>query len=228
MGIPQSYSRELPERCLQLIEALLPHAEGVYMPGKSHLGPLTTTFLLAMATPMILLPLERVKRHRCGAHGAYMNDRFVDEALAAAVDEALGGKSLRHSPFFTAGHWRFATMPYGGENVALHFPAPLEQALTDDAAASAAADMPAEQWASCLRNALAHGGIVYLDEHGRQIYGGRASLLAFVSARYPRGEGPPLPDQLMGLRIAEADFLAFLRSWADWMTKSRLSLAIAA
>ena len=30
-------------------------------PGAEHLGPLTTTFLLAMATPMILLPLERVR-----------------------------------------------------------------------------------------------------------------------------------------------------------------------
>lgn len=228
MGIPGHYSRELPERCMRLIDALLPRAEHVRMPGAEHLGPLTTTFLLALATPMILLPLERVRRHRDEAQGAYMNERPLDEGLATAVDGALGGRCLKHSPFFLEGQWRFATMPYGGENFALHFPPELEQALERDDAGHAAANMPDEQWSSCLRNALAHGGVVYLDEYGCQSHGGTASSLAFISARYPRDEGLQAPDQLRALRITEADFLSFLRRWAQWLSEVGLSRALAA
>jgi hypothetical protein len=228
VGIPQSYSRELPERCLRLIEALLPVAERVHLPAQAHLGPLTTTFLLAMATPMILLPLERVKRHREEAAGAYLNERPLDQSLAAAVDGALGSRSLRLSPFFTSGQWRFAAMPYSGENVADHFPDQLEQALCGDAALDAAANMPAEQWSSCLRNSLAHGGIMYLDEEGRQTYGGRATMLVFISARYPRRAGTQPPDQLRAMRIAEADFLMFLHNWTNWISAVGLSQALAA
>jgi hypothetical protein len=228
MGIPGHYSRELPERCMRLIDTLLPRAEQVRMPGAEHLGPLTTTFLLALATPMILLPLERVRRHRDESHGAYMNERPLDEELASAIDSALGSRCLRHSPFFTAGQWRFATMPYGGENFALHFPPELEQALEWHDAQVAADNMPAEQWSSCLRNALAHGGVAYLDDYGRQTHGGAATALAFISARYPRGDGPQAPDQLRALRIKEADFLSFLRQWAQWLSEVGLSQALAA
>ena len=189
MGIPQSYSRELPERCMQLIDVLLPRAAELSVPGEAHLGPLTTTFLVAMATPMILLPLERIKRHREGVPGAYMNERPLNGALADAVDVALGAAPLQRSPFFRPAQWRFATIPYDGENVAEHFPEHLQDRLGDSAAEAAAARMPAEQWSGCLRNALAHGGIVYLDDTGRQSFGGRVTQLAFVSASYPRGEG---------------------------------------
>lgn len=122
MGIPGHYSRELPERCMYLIDELLPNLKQVCMPNAKHLGPLSTTFLLAMATPMIVLPLERVHRHRNGEHGAYMNERPLDERLATAVDGALGGRCLKHSRFFNGGQWHFATMPYAGENFALQFP----------------------------------------------------------------------------------------------------------
>lgn len=213
---------------MRLIDTLLTRVEQVRMPGAEHLGPLTTTFLLALATPMILLPLERVRRHQDGAIGAYMNERPLDADLAGAVDSALGGRCLMQSPFYTGGQWRFATMPYAGENFALHFPAELEQALEDDAAEKAAASMPAEQWSSCLRNALAHGGVAYLDEYGRQSHGGSATSLAFISARYPRGEGLQAPDQLRALRITEADFLCFLRQWAQWLGEVGLTQALAA
>lgn len=213
---------------MQLIDALLPSVEQVRVPGQSHLGPLTTTFLLAMATPMVLLPLERIKKHRNSPPGAYMNERSLDGSLSDSIDEALGAKQFCHSPFFVANHWRFATMPYDGENVAEHFPDRLQDGLADPVSGQAAAEMSAEQWSSCLRNALAHGGIVYLDEFGRQAYGGRASLLAFVSARYPRGDGPQAPNQLRALRIAEHHFYTFLHEWTRWLGETGLSLRLAA
>lgn len=64
MGIPARYSLEVPERCLQLLECLWPEPEKAFVPGQEAVGPLTTTFHLGMATPIITLPIERVERHR--------------------------------------------------------------------------------------------------------------------------------------------------------------------
>jgi len=213
---------------MKLIDALLPSANLVRVPEQAHLGPLTTTFLLAMATPMVLLPLERIKKHRNSPPGAYMNERSLDGLLAEAIDDALGSKQFQKSPFFRVNHWRFAKMPYGGENVAEQFPDTLQDQLVDPASEKAAAEISADRWSSCLRNALAHGGIVYLDEYGRQAYRGQTSFLAFVSAKYPRSERNQPPEQLLALRIAEADFLTFLRAWTRWLSETGLSLRLAA
>jgi hypothetical protein len=40
----------------------------------------------------------------------------------------------------------------------MDFPPELKQALEQHGAGHAAASMPAEQWSSCFRNALVHGG----------------------------------------------------------------------
>ena len=56
MGQPGHFSQELPQRCLHLIDELYQHAEETFAPNDGHLGPLTTTFLLAMAIPIITLP----------------------------------------------------------------------------------------------------------------------------------------------------------------------------
>jgi hypothetical protein len=157
-----------------------------------------------------------------------MNERPLDGALARAIDVALGAAPLERSPFFRPTQWRFATIPYDGENLAEHFPEQLQDRLSSPAAEAAAARMPAEQWSGCLRNALAHGGIVYLDDAGRQSFGERVTQLAFVSASYPRGEGRQAPDQLRALRISEEGFNIFLNNWAQWLGQTGLSLRLAA
>lgn len=225
MGIPSHYSQELPRRCLQLIDALMPNVEQVHASGEAHLGPLTTTFLLAMSTPMVVLPIERVERYRGKSEG-YMDDRPIDVSLAGEIDARLGSSALRHSPFFEEGHWRFASIPYQGQNLARHFPWELSDELAAPAALAAAEQMPASEWASCLRNALAHGGIAYLDAEGRQAYGQSAKMLAFVSAKYV-DRGQP-PERLKVLRITEQGYLSFLRRWVDWLQSSGLQQALAA
>lgn len=58
--IPYHYSREIVKRCKALICALRP-AIKQGLPIEDAPGePLDTTFLLAMATPMIVLPVERI------------------------------------------------------------------------------------------------------------------------------------------------------------------------
>lgn len=232
MGIPQHFSQELPERCLYLIEALLPAVSELGLPGKEYLGPLTTTFLLAMSTPIITLPIERLERHarkaKLGLEG-YADDRPLSPELADAVDAALGVGPLEQSPFYSVGAWRFASAPYlVHQNIARSFPDDLCVALASDAALDGAKLMPASAWASCLRNSLAHGGVVYLDAEGRQSFGQPTEMLGFVSAQYPKGNLRQPPEHLLALRISRDDYLSFLRLWVEWLRSSRLALALAA
>ena len=227
MGIPSNYSRELPERCLHLIDQLLPHVEQTFFPGQDGVGPLTTTFLLAMATPIIVLPIERIERHRSATIEGYIDDRRLEPELAAAVDDALGGRPFRKSPFFETGKWRLARMPHeAGQNLARYFPHTLSEVLETNEAEKAASTMSASEWASSMRNALAHGGIAYLDAKGHQTYGQRAEKLAFVSGRY--GSDRVVPTELRVLTIDEPSFLSFLRKWVEWLRESGLSFELAA
>lgn len=68
-----------------------------------------------------------------------------------------------------------------------------------------------------LRNALAHGGISYLDEHGQQ-GPGPAAMLAFAGLKLRNRT----PVGLNVLRIREEDFFEFLMAWANWLTRTRL------
>ncbi len=237
MGIPSHYSQDLPHRCYQLITKLWPAVQNVYVDGQEHLGPMTTTFLLAMANPIIVLPIERIERHKGKAVGGYVNDRPLDGHLANEVDRVLGSSRFADCPFFETGQWRFGTVPFEHQNFALEFPHDLREALERSDALEAAAVLQAAQWASCLRNAISHGGVSYLDAKGRADHSAKAEMLAFVSAtypKYPKGhcfEGrrdtsqPPL--ELKVLRISETGFRAFLAKWVDWLKASGLSAALA-
>lgn len=228
MGIPQHFSLELPERCLHLIQELWPKVQKVRVPGEPHLGPLTTTFLLAMAAPIISLPYERIKQHLDKPHGGYMDDRPLDEELATEVRRVFGAARFELAPFFTPGAWRFARMPYADENLALHLPYDFADRLGEPEALNAARQMPVSQWAACLRNALAHGGVMYLNRDGHQSYGKETELLAFVSAHYPERDMSRPPERLNVLRIGEPEFREFLTAWVGWLSSSGLSRALAA
>lgn len=237
MGIPTHYSQDLPDRCYQLITKLWPAVNDTYADGQEHLGPLTTTFLLAMANPIIVLPIERIERHKGKGVGGYVNDRPLNGHLALEVDRVLGAARFEQCPFFEEGQWRLATIAFDHQNFALEFPHELRVALDQSAALGAAATLQASQWASCLRNAISHGGVSYLDAYGCADHSGKTEMLAFVSAtypKYPKGhalEGrrdtsqPPL--KLMVLRITERGFCTFLTLWVNWLKASGLSRALA-
>ena len=84
-----------------------------------------------------------------------------------------------------------------------------------------------------LRNALAHGGVVYLDEDGQQSEK-PAAMFGFVSSlREPEiaCEGKANCEgksvlKVVGwniLRVSDAAFIDFLATWSAWLTKSRVS-----
>lgn len=234
MGVPYQTSQDVPGRCLWLIESLFSKVLTVTAPHEPDLGPLDTTFLFAMSTLIFTLPIERLERHRrkeeAGEQG-YMDDRPLNPASAKEVDEVLGSDdtSFRTSPFYVKGAWRFAFIDYTpGQNLAVEFPEQLANLLSADDALQAADDLSARVWINCLRNALAHGGIVYLDADGRQARGEPTRMMGFVSAVYPNGNMRMPPERLISLRTTPEGYRATLQLWVKWVQKTGLSLPIAA
>ncbi|WP_223476569.1 hypothetical protein [Oricola indica] len=234
MGIPQHYSHQLAGRCRDILSEYYPAVSKDEGLGANHGGPLSTTLVLALATPMIVLPIERINRRDAGeAH--YSNERPVSPMLTSHVDEMMK-KNLRDTPFYERLDWRFVGA-YPLFNLAMRMDSRLVAALDEQSAAAAAGNMPMTQFVGCLRNALSHGGIMYLDERG-QSSDGPASMFAFVSGKTgkhgPLCDGlnqeckharPPI-ESLNILRISETDFVEFLYRWAAWLDDAGLSEAM--
>jgi hypothetical protein len=183
-----------------------------------------------MSAPIIVLPIERVERYRDRADAGYMNERPLDPSLASEIDAVLVKGLLGNAPFFQEGNWRFASIPNDSYNVALHYPNEIYEALSAPAAFDTARRMQAQEWASCLRNAVAHGGVLYLNRDGRPSHDQQAEVLAFVSAKYREDDlhhrAPPA--RLKVLQITEVGFASFLKGWVAWLRSCGLDRQLAA
>jgi hypothetical protein len=228
MGVPYGYSSELPLRCNKLIQDLWPEVNKVHI--GDGLGPLTTTFLLAMATPMIVLPIERIA-NKDDKENSYVDDSLLDADLSDKFIRTYKLKNLSQANFFEENSWRFAKWdrvekPF---NIAKDFPKGLSENLLSESASNDAGNMPVSEWAACLRNAISHGGIAFLNEQGFQVRGERTTTLAFVSGKYERDK--LCRNRLIGikvLKISEIAFKNFLNLWVDWLQKNKLHEPIAA
>lgn len=216
MGRPIHYSTEIVTRCQSLITDLYPHIQGDRRDDKRFGGPLTTTFLLAMATPMILLPVERLFQRELNRAGV-ADDRQIDKALTKSVQEMLT-KKFGQTPFGNGIDWRLVA-DVKSFNIADWTDTKPLQKLSEPAAKTAAFDAPATDVLLILRNALAHGGIAYLDKDGRQT-DRVASMFAFVSATSMKVRA------LNILRVSEDGLSLFLKAWADWLAQSGVTKSL--
>ena len=217
MGLPNHYSRDIVIRCDSLIRHLLPKIDEGLPDDVRFGGPLRTTFLLAMATPMIVLPVERI--FKPGNPGAVQagDDRQLDPALAAELAGVLGNqRCFGDAPFAQAGAWSYV-QAYPQFNITDVWPDELLAALSGQEAYDAALNAPAHRILVDLRNALAHGGVTYLDERGRNTVD-QAAMFAFVSAAIRNRQ----ISHFNILRVPENDFGAFLTAWADWLGQQPL------
>ena len=228
MGNPRNYSLELPKRCLMLLDSLWPHAQTIFQAEQPDLGPLTSTFLISMSIPIINLPIERIERRIGDEDRHYANDRPVNPAVVSAIVKTLQERPLRDAPFFKDGAWRFvACRTPPSLNIANGLPEAIADGLGSIGAEKNAAEMQASQWCSILRNALAHGGIAYLNEQGRSSYGEPVKMYAFVSGKYDQ-ESKEKPKPLTAvnfLRISEIDYRDFLRRWVYWLLDTGIARA---
>lgn len=235
MGNPLHYGIELPQRCLTLIEDLWANASQVRGGDRPDLGPLTTTFLVSMSMPIINLPVERIERQiGLGDFEGYVDDRHISDQAVAAFQDVIQRGRLRTAPFYRHGAWRFVQHQGDPINLARGLPEEIAAALDDPVAVENAAAMNANQWISVLRNALAHGGIVYLNEQGRSSYGQPVKMLAFASGRFALGSCPHAEGEecrgirgnltsLRILRISEDDYRDFLREWVAWLGETGIA-----
>lgn len=199
--IPKRFATEYPERCLQLLEAFETIA-------KDH--DLFGTFSVMLASSILLVPWERANsRHPLKQeHGG---------GLQAAL-KALEKQRWLEAEFWAGtgpGEWRFSRI-MGDPNDVYRW--------TDDggnpsfsAKANTIQRRTVGEVFRVLRNALAHGNIVYLDEKGCETEGARVQHIAFLS-RYEESEAQRAAAETYRLlTVREADFLPFIRAWASWV-----------
>ena len=213
MGRPRHYSAEIPARCQALIEMLGPEVADGSDPDGRWGGPLKTTFLLAMATPMVALPLERIFKPAQDHHDGVADDRELDTGLSNEVVGVLArDRRFDQAPFFEPGAWSYVPK-LDRFNVAEDWPARALRPLGAPAAQQAAAEAPARDVLLALRNALSHGGVTYLDRHGRQTEQA-THMIGFAS--FARHRQP----ELRLLRIGVPQFERFLTLWTEWLAGS--------
>lgn len=220
MGRPAHYSLDIVVRCRSLLTHLVPHVLKGLPDDSGFGGPLSTTLLLALSGPMIALPVERIVKP-ADDRDVVADDRPLNAGLSEEVNKLFDGtKKFSACPFLAGTDWRlvrgvapFNIADWGNDDV-------FEQ-LAGDAGKTTLADATAKFMMLHLRNAIAHGGILYLDKNGR-LNNHAAAMLGFVSARLDKGK----VQALNIARVSEADFEKFLLAWSDWVGKSGVGDAV--
>lgn len=222
MGRPTKYSSELPQRCQALIDRYCAQIGNDVDPNDDFDGPLKTTFLLAMATPMVVLPLERIFKPAVWGEAGVADDVALDEGLSDRVKQVFGdNRPFGEAPFFREGVWTYVAACRRFE-VGRNWPDERLLELASQDARAAALNAPASEILSVIRNGLAHGGVTYLDGDGHQAQ--RATeMLGFASFVSRRDK-----TRLRLLRIGVSDFQEFLGLWTSWLLDSGAADALAA
>ena len=218
MGNPQNFSIDVPRRCQILLEQLWP---SVSNKSDGRL-PLNASFLLAISTPMVNLPIERIWKPQNGRAVGHLNDGVLDASLAKAVKAGIGQSTVAQAPFYKAGAWRYHYLPNGAALPDLSkegLPAAVQQALATDGASGAADALGTETFCSILRNGLAHGGVLYLDKHGQTTEGAPVTRFCFVSTKQKK-------QAIVGLHFLQVtmqNYRAFLGKWVGWLQGAALT-----
>ena len=113
MSNPRNSSLDLPNRCLDLLDELWDVVANDQHLGARHGGPLSTTFLLSLAAPIVVLPTERILKQHPLAEGS-VDDWHVDRDLADRIrlDFTPADPLLEACPFSpkrTGGHMSATT-----------------------------------------------------------------------------------------------------------------------
>ncbi|MER8970394.1 hypothetical protein NKI25_33110 [Mesorhizobium sp. M0808] len=209
MGVPSRFAIEYPRRALDLIEMLEDRARG-----RDLLG----SFGLLAASAVLTIPYERMK----ATH--FLHDDARDGDLVAAF------KRLEKTSFPEAEFWNGERMgPWwqsrvGGpidhvdqwRDASGHHPMSV-------AAENSIGDHSAEAVIRVLRNALAHGNIIYLDKDARERADNQMVYMAFLT-RYPDKEGEPETYRMVATK--EEEFLRFVKLWATWISNIAADSAV--
>lgn len=214
MGVPDRFAIEYPRRALELIGML---------EARARESDLLGSFGLLAASAILTIPFERMRI----SHFLHNDERDAD--LVKNL-KALEKSVFLKAPFWRAepdaGAWRQSRIVNSVDEVHGW----LDQDGCDPRSEEANT-MPtcrASEVLRVLRNALAHGNIIYLDKNGQEIAGNQMVYLAFLS-RYE--ETPEQREQAETYRVVittEEAFLQFVKSWAEWIGSLDLDRRLAA
>jgi hypothetical protein len=200
--IPDRFVTEYPARCLQLLAAVEPKANELDLVG---------TFAILLATSMLTVPFERLRIHHplfedpgglAGALAGMLKRPWCEAAVCAGASPA---------------EWRFSRImgdpnEVGGWRDEADRPSISLEANT-------IAKRTSMDVVRVLRNALAHGNIVYLNEDGREIAGARVAFLGFLSRYEENEEQRGRAETYRLVAVREAHFLQFIKDWAGWIAQ---------
>jgi hypothetical protein len=214
MGVPERFAIEYPRRALDLVNIL----EGVARE-KNLLG----SFGLFAASAILTIPFERMRTSH------FLNDDARDADLVRNL-RALEKATFLEAPFWQAAPdisaWRQSRIMNTVDEV--------DSWLDQDGCDPRSEEVntikarKASDVLRVLRNALAHGNIIYLDKNGQEIAGNQMVYMAFLS-RYE--ETPDQREQGETYRVVittEEAFLLFVKSWANWIGDLDLDRRVAA
>jgi hypothetical protein len=188
--IPERFVTEFPERCGQLLDMLERPARDADLLG---------SFALLVASAAFTIPFGRMveKGHPLGKPEGGLFDAIEglkkDSFVGALFWNGVRPAFFRYATIVTDVEDSIQWRNERGEH-------PLKSSEVKDA----------NIILRTIRNALAHGNIVYLDKNGYETAGNRLVYLAFLS-RHDGGKG---------YRVAifdEEGFLAFLKAWIGWI-----------
>lgn len=200
--IPQRFAIEYPERSLELLDAFEPIAQDRDLYG---------TFSIMLAASILIIPWER-------ANGRHPLRQEAGGDLATGLRQ-LGRQRWLDAEFWQgmpAGEWRFSRIMGDPNEVAEWQDDQGQPSFSPEANTIDQRDVT--YVFRVLRNALAHGNIVYLDEQGQETWGERVHHIAFLSRYEETAEQRAAGETYRVVTVRETDFLPFVRAWAQWVS----------
>ncbi|WP_049758144.1 hypothetical protein [Phenylobacterium zucineum] len=165
MGVPSRFVTEYPERCLALLDAAEPIARK---------QDLLTSFALLAAASVLVIPYERLKGH-------HPNKQERGSALYEELRQ-LERRPWQDAPFWAGAApeaWQFSRIMGDPNDVASWKDQAGRPSMS--AEANTINKRRAGEVLRVMRNALAHGNVVYLNKAGREAAGTPAYFIAFLS-----------------------------------------------
>ena len=204
--IPERFCIEYPTRVMTLLEQLSPQAAAM---------DLSTTFVVSLAMPMLVIPFERLKT------GHVFTDARGHPSLAQALQDVTP-KRFRETPFWTEADrakWHFGHVTQNINNPSSWVDADGKHPLRGDSF-STAADAVFEDIIYTMRHGLSHGCVVYLDESGAENPHRRVTQIAFLAKAQGNSGLPPGARRLVV--VEEQAFKTFLFAWCRWLRRYEL------
>ena len=200
---PERFATEYPERCLALLDAIEPIAEG---------NDLVGTFSVMLASSVLIIPWERARnRHPLTQEqGGELQRRFRQIERSRWLAAEFWQRDVPTS-------WRFSRIMGDPNNVPGWTDEQDRNSFSHEA--NTIQRRRVREVFRVLRNALAHGNVIYLDALGMETPGNRVEHLAFLSRYEETDEQRQGAETYRLVTVKERDFLDFVRGWASWVSR---------